>query len=105
MFCSDLKVSMQENPDYDVNTVSPQSDHVIPVVFTAQSSREMLSNLEHLVNKGYLAIDKKYDKVITSLRTAYSTEWKLDKDVTVADDSLDALRLSCKGYNIINILK
>jgi hypothetical protein len=55
-----------------------------------ESSREMLSNLEYLLWKGYLAIDQKYDKVISSLRTANSTEWKLDKEITVSDNSLDA---------------
>jgi hypothetical protein len=34
------------------------------------------------------------------LRTAYAKEYSLDKDETVSDDLLDALRLSLKGYNI-----
>jgi hypothetical protein len=28
-----------------------------------------------MVSKGYLAISSKYDKLITSLRTAYATEY------------------------------
>lgn len=99
MFIRDFKSTIGEDPYYDVKNISIQSNHILPVVFSVEG-RTLLSNLEHLVNKGYLAIDPKYDKVITSLRTAYSTEWKLDKEVTVSDDSLDALRLSCKGYNI-----
>ena len=51
-----------------------------------------------VVSKGYLAIDPKYDKLITSLRTAYAEELNLKKDVTSYDDLLDALRLSLKGY-------
>jgi hypothetical protein len=50
--------------------------------------------------KSNLAIPKKYDKLITSLRTAYATEYSLDKDQTSYSDSLDALRLSLKGYQI-----
>lgn len=53
-----------------------------------------------MVNKNYLAIPSKYDKLVTSLRTAWATEYSLDKDQTSYDDLLDALRLSLKGYQI-----
>jgi hypothetical protein len=59
----------------------------------------MLSNLQVIVSKGYLAVDPKYDKLLTSLRTAYAEELKLKKDVTSYDDLLDALRRSLKGYD------
>jgi hypothetical protein len=52
------------------------------------------------INKGYLAIPEKYDKLITSLRTAYVKELGLDKEQTSYDDLLDGLRLALKGYNI-----
>jgi hypothetical protein len=60
----------------------------------------MLSDLHGMVSKGYLAVDPKYDKLITSLRTAYCQELTLDKNQTTYDDLLDALRLSLKGYNL-----
>ena len=47
-----------------------------------------------------MAIDPKYNKLITSLRTAYAKELTLDKEQTSYDDSLDALRLSLNGYSI-----
>jgi hypothetical protein len=53
-----------------------------------------------MVSKGYLAIPEKHDKLITSLRTAYAKEYSLDKEQTSYNDSLDALRLSLKGYSI-----
>jgi hypothetical protein len=53
-----------------------------------------------MVSKGYLAIPSKYEKLITSLRTATATEYSLDKQQTSYDDLLDALRLSLKAYNI-----
>jgi hypothetical protein len=53
-----------------------------------------------MINKNYLAIPSDYDKLITSSRTAYATEYNLDKNQTSYNDSLDALRLSLKGYNI-----
>lgn len=59
----------------------------------------MLANFHSVVSKGYLAIPEKYDKLITSLRTAWATELDLDKKQTSYDDLLDALRLSLKAYN------
>jgi hypothetical protein len=51
-----------------------------------------------MVSKGYLAIPSKYEKLITSLRTAYAREYSLDKEQTSYNDLLDGLRLSLKGY-------
>ncbi|TLX68917.1 MAG: hypothetical protein E6L03_02020 [Thaumarchaeota archaeon] len=47
-----------------------------------KSSQEEMSNLiikylvDEKISKGYLAIDPKYDKLLTSLRTAYANEFK-----------------------------
>jgi hypothetical protein len=71
----------------------------ITAIFHSRSVNS-LSNLHAVVSKGYLAIPEKYDKLITSLRTATAKEYSLDKDNTNYDDLLDALRLSLKGYNI-----
>jgi len=61
--------------------------------------KKMLSNLHAVVTKGYLAIPEKYDKLLTSLRTAYAEELNLKKDVTSYDDLIDGLRLALKAYN------
>jgi hypothetical protein len=60
----------------------------------------MLSHLHVMVNKRCLAIPKQYEKLMTSLRTAYTREYSLDKDQTSYNDLLDGLSLSLKGYNI-----
>ena len=60
----------------------------------------MLSNLHAIISKGYLAIEERHDKLITSLRTAYANELSLDKEQTSYNDLFDALRLSLKGYEI-----
>jgi len=70
-----------------------------PVNFNTEH-KHMLSNLHVVVSKSYLAVDPKYDKVLTSLRTAWAEELNLKKDVTSYDDLLDALRLSLKRYQI-----
>ena len=59
----------------------------------------MLSNLHAIISKGYLAINEKHDKLITSLRTAYANELSLDKQQTSYSDLLDGLRLALKAYN------
>jgi hypothetical protein len=46
-----------------------------------------------------IAIDKdRFDKLITSLRTAVANEYKLDKEQTSYNDILDAFRLSLQFY-------
>jgi hypothetical protein len=70
-----------------------------PVNFSTEH-KNMLSNLHAVISKGYLAIEEKHDKLLTSLRTTYAKELTLDKEQTSYDDLLDALRLSLNGYNI-----
>jgi hypothetical protein len=60
----------------------------------------MLSNLDAVISKEYLAVPEKYDKLIISLNTAYANALSLDKDQTSYSDLLDALGLSLKGYQI-----
>jgi hypothetical protein len=48
---------------------------------------------------GTIAINPKFNKLITSLRTAVANEYKLDKEATSYDDLLDALRLSLQYYH------
>jgi hypothetical protein len=46
-----------------------------------------------------IAIHKKrFDKLITALRTAVANEYNLDKGVTSYDDLLDAFRLALTFY-------
>ena len=73
--------------------------HVLSINFNTKR-KQMLSNLHMFVNKEYSANPEKFDKLIVSLRTAYVHECPLDKEQTSYGDSLDALRLSLKGYKI-----
>ena len=68
-----------------------------PVNFSTEH-KNMLSNLHAVVTKGYLAISERYDKLLTSLRTAWAEELSLDKKQTSYDDLLDSLRLALNAY-------
>jgi hypothetical protein len=74
---------------------------ILPVNFSTEH-KQMLSHLYLMINKGYLAKspEEKYEKLIVSLRMAQAKEYSLDKEQTSYSDSLDALGLSLKGYNI-----
>lgn len=72
---------------------------VLPVNFNTEH-KQMLSNLHMFFNKEYLAIPEKFDKLTVGLRIAYANEYSFDKEQTSYDDSIDALRLSPKGYKI-----
>ncbi|CAN5298652.1 hypothetical protein BH18THE2_BH18THE2_43810 [soil metagenome] len=53
------------------------------------------------LERGYIAINPTFDKVITSLRTAVAEENTLDKESTSYPDILDAYRLALKDYKFI----
>jgi hypothetical protein len=94
-----LKIRWQESLTWESSESFGQNIRIRPVNFNTEH-KNMLSNLHALVSKEFLAIDPKHDKLITSLRTVYAKELTLDKEQTSYDDSLDALRLSLKGYSI-----
>jgi hypothetical protein len=73
---------------------------VIPTVFLTHAAK-MLTHLKMLVDGGYLAIHPKFTKLLTSLTTAYATEYKLDKSGSTSQhtDVFDALRLAVQVYN------
>ena len=71
---------------------------VLPVLFAAEH-KHMLSQFAMLASKSYLGIPKEFDKLIISLRTAYSTELSLDKEMTSYSDSLDSSSLAVKMYH------
>jgi hypothetical protein len=48
--------------------------------------------------KAMVAIDKRFDQVVTSLRTVVATENRLSKEDIVFDDTLDSLRLNLSYY-------
>ena len=83
-----MKVAFDESLNWDTKDVSPELMKIIPVNFMTEH-KQMLSHLHVMINKGYLAIPA-YDKLLTSLRTAWAEELEFKKDVTSFDDLLDA---------------
>jgi hypothetical protein len=53
-----------------------------PILFSQFAKLLLLSSIHLFVNKKYLAIPAKFDKLILSLGTAYANEYTLDKEQT-----------------------
>ena len=71
---------------------------VIPVHFSVEH-KAMLTRCKMFLEKGAIQIDPRFDKLITSLRTAVENgEGVLDKQATSFDDVFDAFRLAMKDY-------
>jgi hypothetical protein len=67
----------------------------VPVPFSIGGAH-MLQHAKWLMEEteedgsSLIAIDKRFDKLLTGLRTAVANEYKLDKEVSVFNDLLDA---------------
>jgi uncharacterized protein (DUF1684 family) len=76
---------------------------VIPIPFSTNGAKMLQHTKSLLEDKDNLiAIDKRFDKVLTALRTAAANKYKLDKEQTSYHDILDALRLSLQLYSRSN---
>jgi hypothetical protein len=64
-----LGIKYQESLSWENKDSFGSNVKIRPVNFSTEH-KNMLSNLHALVSKGFLAIDPKNDKLITSLRTA-----------------------------------
>ncbi len=98
---NECKSKFGESLDWDRSeNVSPEFNIVIPVSF-AKEHKQMLEHTYQLLTKQKLAIPFRFDRLILSLKTAYANEWNLDKNVSVHNDDLDALRLLLKGVKFV----
>jgi hypothetical protein len=100
-FIKSLKIEWGERSDYEnVPKELRQYMKVQPVNFN-QEHKEMLSHCKMLLERGYIAINPSFDKLIISLRTAVAEENILDKETTSYADVFDAYRLALKYYQFI----
>jgi hypothetical protein len=76
---------------------------VIPIPFNTQGAK-MLQHAKSLLEDkdNLVVIDKRFDKLLTALRTAVANEYKLTKEDTSYHDILDAFRLSLQLYQRSN---
>jgi hypothetical protein len=104
-FIKSLKRMIGEDEHYEKYTKEQMERYaknmypmrVFPVNF-ATKHREMLGHTKLLLEKGYVAINPKFHKLVTALRTAVDNEGSLDKKVTSYSDIFDAFRLSLQNY-------
>jgi hypothetical protein len=89
---------------YKKNNINPANYmKVIPIPFSTQGAKMLQHTKSLLEDKDNLiAIDKRFDKLLTSLRTAVANEYKLDKEATSYNDILEAFRLSLQLYQRSN---
>jgi hypothetical protein len=107
-FIRSLKLQIGENPDYLEQLARYKTDglteeqalntmKIIPVNFNKES-KPMLGHCKLVLEDGYLSIHPRFDKLITSLRTAVDADGTLDKESTSYNDIFDAFRLALKFY-------
>jgi hypothetical protein len=85
---------------YKKNNINPANYmKVIPIPFSINGAK-MLQHTKSLLedSDNLIVIDKRFDKLLTALRTAVANEYKLDKEQTSYHDILDAFRLSLQLY-------
>lgn len=88
------KYSKEQTERYARNSFAMK---VFPVNFSTKH-REMLGHTKLFLERGYVAINPKFHKLVTSLSTAVDNEGSLDKQLTSYSDIFDAFRLSLQNY-------
>ncbi len=110
-FIRSLKLQIGEDADYDEVIARYRSEKlgdnwsqdmkIVPVNFNAEH-KAMLGHCKMILENdgGRIAINPdRFDKLITSLRTAVDNDGVLDKEATSYNDIFDALRLALKFYH------
>ena len=109
-FIKSLKLQIGEDADYDKVIARYKSEglgdswsenmRIVPVNFNSEH-KSMLGHCKMILENegGRIAINpERFDKLITSLRTAVDNDGTLDKEATSYNDIFDAFRLALKFY-------
>jgi len=103
-FIKSLKRMIGEDEHYEKYTKEQMERYsknpfmkVYPVNFSTKH-REMLGHAKLLLERGCIAINPKFHKLVTSLSTAVDNEGSRDKQLTSYPDIFDAFRLSLQNY-------
>jgi hypothetical protein len=109
-FIKSLKLQIGEDADYDKVIARYRSQglgdatkdmRIVPVNFNTKH-KAMLGHCKMILESdgGRIAINPdRFDKLITSLRTAVDNDGTLDKEATSYNDIFDAYRLALKFYH------
>ena len=110
-FIKSLKLQIGEDADYDLVIARYRAEglgddatkdmKIVPVNFNKEH-KAMLGHCKMILedDRGKIAINPdKFDKLITSLRTAVDIDGTLDKESTSYNDIFDAFRLALKFYH------
>jgi hypothetical protein len=110
-FIKSLKLQIGEEADYDKVIARYKSEklgdnwsqdmRIVPVNFNTEH-KAMLGHCKMILEQdgGKIAINPdRFDKLITSLRTAVDNDGTLDKEATSYNDIFDAFRLALKFYH------
>ncbi|MFL6317135.1 MAG: hypothetical protein ACJ73C_10440, partial [Nitrososphaeraceae archaeon] len=109
-FIKSLKIQIGEDADYDKVIARYRSEklgdatkdmRIVPVNFNTEH-KAMLGHCKMILENdgGRIAINPdRFDKLITSLRTAVDNDGTLDKEATSYNDIFDAFRLALKFYH------
>jgi hypothetical protein len=100
-----IKRKLGKRTDYEEQISYPKKHHsdpiywmqVLPVSFNPEY-KEMLGNTKMLIERGLVAINPRFNKLITALRTTIEQGGVLDKASTSYNDTFDAFRLSMRLY-------
>lgn len=71
---------------------------ILPVTFTADSSKAMLSHLRSILEGCYIMIDKRFEKLLLALHTCVDKEGRVDKTAMTHSDVFDACRMALEAY-------
>jgi hypothetical protein len=97
-FIKSLKIMLGDRSNYETVPKERWRYMKVQSVNFATRHKAMLGHSKLLLEKGYIAINDKFDKLITSLRTAVATENTLDKEATSYNDIFDSFRLALEYY-------
>lgn len=98
-FIRALKLQWGERADYE-NVDKQQREYMLvePVSFGVEH-KQLLYHAKFMIENRYVQISpRSFDKLVTSLRSAWAKDGVLDKDLTSFDDILDAFRLCLRPY-------
>jgi hypothetical protein len=106
-FIKDLKRALGEYEHYEKYSheelhrmIHRRNMRICPISFGSGNGSEMLHHAKILIEEHYIKIHPRFDKLITSLRTAYEQEGVLGKEMTSFDDCFDAFRLCLQNIKL-----